>query len=323
MSVTKRDQQPLPKRRKPTVKLTPNMEIHPPTVQFLYHEFEHARRHELGIIRDDNEEFLHQYRVSLRRSRSLIGLLSNLFEKGPADRLKRELKTLMQHTNSLRDLDVLLMKMDDYFSELAHTHHKGLTRFFDDIQDERRKTLKELKRWLKSDTYHQQCLLISRLLDELAYQSTEEGRQPAATRVHNILWYHFTKVENRCMGINVNSHDNAIHRLRICCKKLRYLLEYFTPLLPRKKTKQQISQLKLLQDQLGDFNDLSVQRQLVKQYLTNEKSGSAREQAMTELIALTQTQYQQIKQVTLDQINAFYQPNNLDLYHCLYPTDKS
>jgi len=50
-----------------------------------------------------------------------------------------------------------------------------------------------------------------------------------------------------------------LHALRIQCKKLRYLMEFFSSLFPRKKINVLIEQLKKLQGNLGDFNDLCVQ----------------------------------------------------------------
>ncbi len=50
----------------------------------------------------------------------------------------------------------------------------------------------------------------------------------------------------------------ALHRLRIQCKKLRYLLEFMAGLVPDDPWPW--SHLKGLQDNLGEFNDLSVQR---------------------------------------------------------------
>ena len=62
-----------------------------------------------------------------------------------------------------------------------------------------------------------------------------------------------------------NTEDEMLHVLRIQCKKLRYLMEFFSSLFPRKKINVLIEQLKKLQDNLGDFNDLCVQ----EEYLLN------------------------------------------------------
>ena len=64
--------------------------------------------------------------------------------------------------------------------------------------------------------------------------------------------------------------DAMLHELRIECKKLRYLLEFFSSLFPADKMDIIISQLKKLQDNLGDFNDFYVQqinlREMLGQY---------------------------------------------------------
>ena len=53
--------------------------------------------------------------------------------------------------------------------------------------------------------------------------------------------------------------DEKLHKLRIQCKKLRYLIQFFANLFPQKKISILAGQLKKLQDILGNHNDLSVQ----------------------------------------------------------------
>jgi CHAD domain-containing protein len=52
-----------------------------------------------------------------------------------------------------------------------------------------------------------------------------------------------------------------LHSLRIECKRLRYLLEFFTNLFPGDEINRLIKQLKKLQDNLGLFQDFSVQEE--------------------------------------------------------------
>jgi len=61
--------------------------------------------------------------------------------------------------------------------------------------------------------------------------------------------------------ILTHMQDELLHALRIECKKLRYLMEFFASLFPRKKMARLIKQLRKLQDNLGEFNDLSVQQE--------------------------------------------------------------
>ncbi len=65
------------------------------------------------------------------------------------------------------------------------------------------------------------------------------------------------KEGNQLLG---HTEDEKLHALRIECKKLRYLLEFFASLFPPKKVDRLIRQLKQLQDNLGEFTDLTVQQ---------------------------------------------------------------
>ncbi len=51
-----------------------------------------------------------------------------------------------------------------------------------------------------------------------------------------------------------------LHRLRIDAKKLRYLLEFFGGLWPKKATSRLVKELKQFQDILGGSNDMAVQQ---------------------------------------------------------------
>ena len=318
MTVTKRDQLKLPKRKKPAVQLTPDAEIYLPTYHFLVNEFEHARRHELGILRDDHEEFIHQYRVALRRSRALISLLKPMFHRQEKEVLKETLRQMMQHTNLMRDLDVFLINMEQYFSLLEHQHHKGLIRFFDDLQSQRRKSLKTLKGWLKSGEYKSACKQVLTQLDTMRDNPTLAGKVNCETTAHSFLWHQFKQIESQCHNINIDSDDAIIHQLRIDCKKFRYLLEYFTPVLSTSDTKKQIAQLKVLQDKLGSFNDSSVQLSFFEHYLTEQKKKSGRYKAIEELIDIYGDYHLKAKQLTVEQLIQFRQPKSLDLFYTLY-----
>jgi CHAD domain-containing protein len=57
--------------------------------------------------------------------------------------------------------------------------------------------------------------------------------------------------------------EAELHRLRIACKKLRYVADFFRELYPKKPTAKFIAALTEVQDQLGSLNDAVVSRQLL------------------------------------------------------------
>jgi CHAD domain-containing protein len=70
----------------------------------------------------------------------------------------------------------------------------------------------------------------------------------------------YRQVRKEGDAITPSSPPEALHALRIKCKRLRYLLEFFSPLFGEKKTGRLVTPLKVLQDNLGDFNDLTLQQ---------------------------------------------------------------
>lgn len=322
MNVNKRDKLKLPKKKKPDVPLSASEDIYLPTYHFLLNEFRHARLHEKGIIRDDDIEFLHQYRVSLRRCRALISLMKTLFMPRQKKMLNLALKTLMQKTNQLRDLDVFLEQMDDYFAKLDHQYHQGLSCFFDTLQHKRETTRKAVKQWLKTENYEQQCQQVKGLLKELDMAPTEKGHRKSKRFAQAIIWKHFQRAIDICNTLDNDSPDEQIHQLRICCKKLRYLLEYFTPLFPQKTTKAQIRHLKQLQDELGNFNDSSTQLIFFEAYLKRSEPPSLSHQAIAELKKVTRQQHLASKARVIQKLCNFIAQDNVASYEALYHPKK-
>ncbi len=70
--------------------------------------------------------------------------------------------------------------------------------------------------------------------------------------------------------------DEEVHELRIQCKKLRYLIEFFEPLFPSRDVKTLIKPLKTLLDNLGLFNDYSVQQVSLQAFLDQHASKGRR-----------------------------------------------
>jgi triphosphatase len=61
--------------------------------------------------------------------------------------------------------------------------------------------------------------------------------------------------------------------MRICFKKLRYAVEFFTPLLPPKRLKPYLQALSRLQDELGLINDHVTAQTLLDEALQSRPPG--------------------------------------------------
>jgi CHAD domain-containing protein len=74
----------------------------------------------------------------------------------------------------------------------------------------------------------------------------------------------YRRVRKEGKSINHDSHPEALHDLRKSCKKLRYLMEFFQSLYPKHEIKGLIKTLKVLLDNLGNFQDLAVQAEKLR-----------------------------------------------------------
>ncbi|MCA0918736.1 CHAD domain-containing protein [Pseudooceanicola nanhaiensis] len=228
--------------------------------RFLRAQLGVAARNEAGIIADHDTEFLHDYRVALRRARSVVSLFGGVFEAGTKAELERRLGALMAPTGALRDLDVYLIQRETYVALVAPERRQGLCLLFERLAQERAAAQAELAAWLQSPAYRhamQACVALLEGPGALVPGSKAERR--AIDYARPLIWKRYRKVLRDADAIQANSPDEAVHALRIHCKKLRYTIEFFAPLFEEKALRKLLKRLKKLQDTLGVFNDCAVQ----------------------------------------------------------------
>jgi CHAD domain-containing protein len=220
------------------------------------------RVNEEGVRRGLDTEFLHDFRVAVRRTRTCLAQLKRVFPEELFQHYRREFAWLGSITGPTRDLDVYLLKMPDYRALLparARADLEPLTRFLDRRQSEEQSRLVE---HLASVRYRALLHFWTRFLNERAtgHADGPDARRPifeVATERIARCWKRTIRLGK---GIDGGAPVKTMHRLRIECKKLRYLLEFFRNLYNPDDLQPMIEQLKKLQDSLGDFNDLQIQR---------------------------------------------------------------
>ncbi len=245
-----------------------------------------ARQNEAGIVADIDTEFLHDYRVSLRRIRSVVSLFKGVFSDQQTAELKRVFSDLMAPTGRLRDLDVYLLEKDMYLSLVPENLHAGVQAMFDRFERERAKELSRLSRHLRSAAYETTMTDLAQKFSSpenlLPGPSAERGAYSYACA---LIWKRYRKTCKLARSISDETPDQTVHDLRIDCKKLRYLMEFFGPLFNAKDFKTILKPLKKLQDNLGLFNDYSVQQEALLAFVTDQSTAQGRVDAQLGLAA--------------------------------------
>ncbi len=252
---------PTPYTSKPKVFIARGESLRETVVAMLRASLELVDANTQGTIDDVDTEFLHHFRTSVRRSRSLLSLVKGALGADIEDRLKSDLRELQQRTNRLRDLDVFLLDQAAFRSLLPASLHPGLAAWQLVLEAQRGQEQKRLARFLRSASFERKMTSMRRQIEQAsANDPTATGESPSALAGPEIVLKRYRRVRKRGRAITPSTPDEAIHDLRIDCKKLRYTLEFFESVLPADTLGTVLPRLKKLQDVLGDFNDLAVQQ---------------------------------------------------------------
>ncbi len=217
------------------------------------------RENEAGIVEDRDTEFLHDYRVALRRMRSLLSEFRRVVDPESMAELSGLLKVVSSATGPLRDLDVLLLSQEGYLRRVPESLRGGMETYFSRVSEERGHRYQELRIYLRSEEYERRILRIRRLIEELGAASGGPSLRKAGNRS---LAKRLRRVKRDLVSLSTaHVSEIARHQVRIECKKLRYLLEALAPVYPRKAVNRAIAELKRFQDALGRLQDVAVQQE--------------------------------------------------------------
>ncbi|MFC1858283.1 CHAD domain-containing protein [Thermodesulfobacteriota bacterium] len=249
------------------IQLDPAMRSDEATKIILRRLLQIMKINEANLKKDLDTEFLHDFRVAIRRTRSALAQIKSVFPQNTTGRFKKEFAFMGKRSNQLRDLDVYLLKEDTFKAMLPPVLRDDIAPLFDYLRKNRSKALEKVVRDLKTKKYAQIMQNWESFLDEPVQDPppASNANVPIITLARKRIYKQHRRIVEDSSRIIENTEDEKLHALRIECKKLRYLMEFFSSLFPSKKINMLIAQLKTLQDNLGDFNDLCVQ----EKYLLN------------------------------------------------------
>lgn len=282
-----------------------------------------------NIEKDIDTEFLHDFRVAVRRSRAALGQIRSVFPTKTTERFKKDFAFLGKLTNELRDLDVYLLKEDGYKAKIAPVLCNDIEPLFDHLRRKRSEAFQKVIRGLKSKRY------ATIVKDWEAFLAASSQDSPAAANAGVFIitlarkgirkkYRSILKAGNRILE---SADDQRLHALRIHCKKLRYLMEFFASLFPPEIINGSIEQLKRLQDNLGDFNDLRVQEKYlltVAKRLPLKRGESEKVfLAIGSLVGALGRDRKIVKEAFAEAFADFAAPANRELFHTLFSAQTS
>lgn len=250
------------------IQLEPTMSAHLAVKKICRQMLTNIQLNLAGIINDWDSEFLHDFRVAIRRTRSILAQMKMVFPIKRLNYFRQKLGEVQKTTNHLRDLDVYLLRKRNYCTILPPYLRDGLDALFQEITAEREKEYERIKSFLSEP-------LNLDILKEWESYLQQENLPRRRNSQRPILPFSKKVIRRRLEKVLVKGGrllkkqpgQEELHKLRIQCKKLRYLLEFFSSLYPEKKIAVLVERLRFLQDLLGEINDFSIQmRDLEKRF---------------------------------------------------------
>ncbi len=198
-----------------------------------------------------DQEALHDFRVAIRRLRSLLRAYRPWLGRAAGKKVRRRLRDLGRATNAARDAEVQIVWLEAQRQHLARRERAGLNWLLRRRRDEKRQAYRAARRHAAKDVERIAQMLRDRL-------ETLEERVPLRFReaVGLLLQEQATEVERRLAAIAGADDDEAAHEARIHAKRLRYLVEPLQKEVPEARAV--VRRTKRLQDLLGDLHDMHV-----------------------------------------------------------------
>jgi triphosphatase len=227
---------------------------------------------EEGLLLGKDPEYLHQFRVGLRRLRSCLGLAGLALGKPAVAAVADELRWLQNTLGPARDWDVFTTET---LAALARSVAAGavLKAFRARCTRIRRGHGEVAREAIRSPRYTTLVLGLGEQFahDDLAGLARQalptEDAVPAhhgpslAAPVAEFAAFALERLDRRLRkrGADVpKTTPAARHQVRIAAKKLRYAAEFFGALHPKKRVAPYLAALEDLQDILGALNDAVV-----------------------------------------------------------------
>ena len=286
------------------------------------------RANEQGIKEDIDTEFLHDFRVAIRRTRSALSQIRDVFPAEITERFKEDFRYLGSFTNALRDLDVYLLNESTYKSMLPEFLQEDIEPLFNHLRKKRSGALKSVIEELESGKY---ALILDDWEIFLDQPPIETAPAPNAARpiidlANERIYKRFTVIVKDGTKALGSDEEDLLHILRIDCKKLRYLLEFFTSLYPPQQTSELIRQLKTLQDNLGEFHDLCVQQEYLihisEELAESEPNIQGTLVSIGSLVGTLENEKVRVKGEFAETFQRFTSPTNRALFKELFKEDK-
>jgi CHAD domain-containing protein len=252
----------------------------------LQRQFEQLASREYGLGYAQDPEYVHEMRVAIRRMLVLI----HAFDKdlGSAIRpIGKRIANLGRRLGDVRDSDAFLAYVQDCLDQAPPSGRRVLVKVRNAQRRTRREQYRQVMEAFAGAEYERLKARLERFL--AAGAGGRRGRQPASREVTKALQRYLAEFFSHGRRLEKLSPRQQ-HQLRIDCKNLRYLADFFRAFYGT-RLRGMIDELTEFQDLLGQVHDYHVYKDwLPEQAAAGSPKG---QQAVQALLADLQRRQEQ------------------------------
>jgi CHAD domain-containing protein len=217
-----------------------------------------------GSVDDVDTEFLHDLRIAVRRTRTVIREGRAVLPSTIGEEAREQFGRLGRLTGPVRDLDVFLLEWPTLTADLDVSSRTALEPLRAMAERQRSKAFAEMTALLALPEIAGIVPSWQEWLrDETRGVETQGRSEHADTPLGIVVARRVRKAHTVLLEagrlIQSNTPADQVHDLRKDAKRLRYLIECFGSLVPDGRRKAFVSLLKTLQSVLGEHQDAEIQ----------------------------------------------------------------
>lgn len=226
------------------------------------------------VLTGDKAEGIHQMRVALRKLRVALSLLSPE-QRAPLAGMAAQVRDVARVLGDGRDYDVLLSDMIFPVAKLLGRDGE-FSRLVLAIEARRARNHEAINACLTSPGFRSLVVEIAAITYQRPWLSNASMHSTMESDVLSFARRHVhRRISHSSKAILKSGKLKAaeMHALRIRLKKLRYTMEFFETVLPKRSSRGLLKRVSRLQTVLGKMNDAVVTRTLIRDLLSEQRVG--------------------------------------------------
>ncbi len=257
-----------------SLELAGNMSCREAALRSFDFYFKNLLWNEKGTRIGQDPEFLHYLRVASKRLRVALNVFKNYFPEYDISRYKNELKSLAPILGKARDTDVYLEFLNDKVSKTMNPEELTVFNKYENFFLRRKKLRqKAVLKKLDSEEYKSFIDDFTNFISQTSVSGNESAESPVSGIIDRAIRSKLEKLIAHSKKLSPKSPDSKLHKFRIRCRKLRYMVEIFLNITGRQG--QELDRMLVeLQRSLGSHHDAVTAGMKLKSYLKTHKEYS-------------------------------------------------